>query len=246
MRTRQWSTLSFGFVVAATGCTEPLDALSTETVEVAPRGAAESDPERAKRRAVSGDDLDDDAGTVRVAQSDDANDIWGSPGLAAASPTDAGTDTGPVGGAGGAPDAAAADRNSAPVAGGSSVSDAGTADGGMENFDIVATWYGPVIDTLGPRFNACVRVMQVSMPGPAGTASYLGSLLNCRGELTFVEVVDRVYSFTELISSGTGCMPAGRIDMIPNADGTLDYNWFRPNVALPQEEGTLVKVAECP
>jgi len=117
--------------------------------------------------------------------------------------------------------------------------------GGGANAEPIGFWTGHVVDILGPMFDLCMQITQVGVPGLAGMTSYSNGV-TCGGELTYIEMMRDTYSFGERIVRGGPCIPAGRIDMRLNSDGTLDWEWFRTGTDVPQETSTMQRVDRCP
>jgi hypothetical protein len=189
------------------------------------------------------DDADDPDG-----DDDEADDVVDDPDPSdapdagvAATGEPAGDDADPDGNAGG-PIAGASGAGSGGAGGAGGADAEDTAEPGEA---LVGFWSGHVVDVLGPMFDLCMQITQVGTVGVAGTTSYSNGA-TCGGELSYLEMMRDTYSFGERIVWGGPCIPAGRIDMRLNSDGTLDWEWFRTGSDVPQETSTMERVDRCP
>jgi hypothetical protein len=228
-------------------CSEPM--LPADAIPLAPAQMPVMDGREPTQKAESDDDSEQDASVVDNGSMDEPAPAAQSDGDAPPKPNAASSAPG-GGGAGGDARAEAGAGSAAPIVPPSSDSgDAGMMgqDGGATGSapDIVGTWYGPVTDSLGPMYNACLQISQTSMPGPGGAARYAGRGINCRSELAFVAATDNVFSFDERIVNGTGCNN-GDVHLTLNGDGSVKYEWFREGIEVPAQVGPLDKVDSCP
>lgn len=155
--------------------------------------------------------------------------------------------TGPrTAGSGGAAGGSTGGASGAPAVAGMS----GTAGSGPIAPDgtdsLLGTWSGEGMDINGPRFTLCVTIEQLSESQRAGTVDYryTGPTTRCTGEITFTGMMRDVYVFTERVS-GPGCTPVGRTNARLNADGSMDWQWFRQDREVPQEVALLTKGGSC-
>lgn len=108
------------------------------------------------------------------------------------------------------------------------------------------TWLGRVADIAGVSFNLCMTITQARDAGPAGTTKYFGSNINCGGEIEFIDSDGDVFNFSERITSGRGCIPAGRMEVRVRASGALDWEWFSVGASVPRETSSMERVDACP